>query len=168
MKEDLWDKEKLARVKEYIAADSAKQTPERKARNKMLGVKFDLMDNPDRVIDIINAYSTLEEGWDYGEGSPIKKRIIDLAIHYHCWAKSLGFLTEPHPCADGAISLTFHLEGKDHFLDVRIGNDASIEVQYEIGIGVEYDIVSEEENVVEQQITKLLNQVKANANDTKS
>lgn len=40
-----WDEEKQKRIKAYISTEAAKQSPERKLKNKMLGVKYQSEDH---------------------------------------------------------------------------------------------------------------------------
>ena len=37
---EIWDKAKIKKVREFILAESEKQTPERKARNQLLALQF--------------------------------------------------------------------------------------------------------------------------------
>jgi len=40
-----WDEEKRKRIKAYISTEAAKQSPERKLKNKMFGVKYQSEDH---------------------------------------------------------------------------------------------------------------------------
>jgi len=91
----------------------------------------------DRVIDELNSFSKLKDGWDFGVGSPISKRIIDRAIIAYTYLKDNFFEYECSPLSDNSIQITFSL--LDNFVDVIITDD-SYTLTQEKGFGNNYEI----------------------------
>ena len=64
---DIWSEEKMSKLKEYILAKSKKQSPERKLKNELLAIKFqmqdylerDKVDREMRVLDFVRLYLKL-------------------------------------------------------------------------------------------------------------
>ena len=89
----------------------------------------------------IHSFANLSEGWNYGQGEPAKCETIEKAILINSIGTRLGLNSEANPLTDGSISLTFYIEGEDHFIDIIIKNhEPSFAYKYEIGKGIEYKI----------------------------
>lgn len=62
--EDIFNPEKLKYIQDYIAKEAAKQTPEQKLRNKMLGIQFrmedyvigDRDDQEMQILDVVKLF----------------------------------------------------------------------------------------------------------------
>ena len=66
-KEDIWNDAKIAKVKDYILAESKKQSPQRRLRNEFLSIKYlmedyiakDEIDQEMQIIDFVRLYLKL-------------------------------------------------------------------------------------------------------------
>ena len=96
----------------------------------------------DDVAELIESYSLKEEGWDFSEGRPSPKAVIDKAKQIYRYARDYALKAEVYPGVEGGITLVFY--GKEeHSLEICINNDTSIDISYEIGYGSEYEYFEE-------------------------
>ena len=66
-KDKIWNKEKLSKLKDYILSASKKQSPERKLKNEMLAIKYQMQDYIEkdrieqemRILDFVRLYQRL-------------------------------------------------------------------------------------------------------------
>ena len=77
----------------------------------------------------ILSFGSLPEGWNYGNGIPPQKRIIDMAINLNTFALLLGFQTDAFPGTDGEIQISCY--NKDDCLEFIIENSEKISFVFE-------------------------------------
>ncbi|MBF0497658.1 MAG: hypothetical protein HQK57_03225 [Deltaproteobacteria bacterium] len=95
----------------------------------------------DSTEEAIKSLCKLPVGWDYGEGIPPTEATIKLAIDIYRMGKEYNLHAEVHPIGEGEIEISFSRRLGDHFVDVLICNDGTYQVDYEIGIGEQYEQV---------------------------
>jgi hypothetical protein len=101
--------------------------------------------SPDPVEEYIRSFSGLPEGWNFGEGRSPSGEIIDKAIQIYRLGKSFGLTGNAFPVGDGEIEIS--LSYQDHFIDILITGQETLEYTYEIGIGDEYNEIEHIENI---------------------
>lgn len=110
------------------------------------------------VINKIESFANLGEGWNYGKGKAPSNDMIAFALQVHNWGKSIGFGTDANPDPSGSIILTFFIN--DDFIFVTIKENDLFDLVHEKGIGVEYEIFKHKEDVDLDYISKYLNTTK--------
>jgi hypothetical protein len=100
---------------------------------------------PDPIEEYIHSFALLPEGWNFGEGNAAGIELITKAIEIYRFGKSLGFIGNAFPVGDGEIEISFSY--KEHFIDVYLTNQNTLEYTYEIGIGDNYQEVEYSENI---------------------
>lgn len=109
----------------------------------------------DKVIKkIISLENELFYGWDYGEGFAPSGPVINKAIWIYNSMKYLGLNVDVSPKTNGGLTLIFYID--DHFADIIINADLTIDVRTEVGIGADYEIGIEEHNIQTQRIQEVL------------
>jgi hypothetical protein len=109
---------------------------------------------PDPIEEYIRSFALLPEGWNFGEGRPADMELITKGIEIYRFGKSLGFTGNAFPMDDGEIEISFSY--KEHFIDVYLTNQGTIEYTYEIGIGEDYQEVEYIENISEAELKNKL------------
>lgn len=104
----------------------------------------------DPVEEYIRSFSELQEGWNFGEGIAPSDEVIDKALQIYRLGKSFLLIGNAFPVGDGEIEISF--SHKDHFIDILITGQNTLEYSYEIGIGDEY---SEIEQIHDVSLEKL-------------
>lgn len=117
---------------------------------------------PDRVIEKIQSFSDLEIGWDYGKGIAPDLLVIEYAIYLYNKFKKIGFNVDVTPITQGGITLIFYMG--DNFIDIRIKGNQQIDLRKEVGIGVDYEVINEEEHVTIDRIEEMLNETYSQCN----
>ncbi len=102
----------------------------------------------------IDSLSKLPYGWDFGSGETIGLLVVDKALEVYEQTNLMGFKIQSFPRSDGGITLSYAL--KDNFLDVIINPNLTLDLVQEKGIGANYEIVSEEDNVSITDLKKVL------------
>lgn len=106
----------------------------------------------------IESLQDLPEGWDYGQGVPSSKSVARKAKQIFSLAKLRGFKSEALPTTGGGIIMV--LSKGDFFLDVVVNPDLSLDVRIEKGIGSEFEVLFEDEDVSKADVLNLLNDTK--------
>jgi hypothetical protein len=101
--------------------------------------------SPDPVEEYIRSFSEFPDGWNFGEGKAPSGEVINKAIKVYRLGKSFGLMGNAFPLGDGEIEISFSYE--DHFIDILITGQNTLEYTYEIGIGDEYDETEHIENL---------------------
>jgi hypothetical protein len=70
----------------------------------------------DSTDNTIRSFAFLPLGWDYGNGGPIQKNIIDAAIEWNGFLGTQGFKTDAFPGGGGEIVISASFG--DHYLEV--------------------------------------------------
>jgi len=111
----------------------------------------------DKTIEKIESFRELLEGWDYGIGKPASENLVEFAIELYQGFKNHGLQADATPRTDGGITLIFY-KG-DHFIDVIINIDYTLSLRKEVGIGADYSVEFEEENVSIKRINNILTEI---------
>lgn len=78
----------------------------------------------------ILSFENLKAGWNYGEGGPISKSVIDTALAIYWHLQVLDFEeTDAFPGIDGEIMVTAYRG--NHYIESIVEIDGSISLQYE-------------------------------------
>lgn len=102
------------------------------------------------TVDTIKGYSFFKPGWDFGEGKSFSHEVIEKAIGLVERGEAYGFLTEAFPEAVGAITVSF-VNGS-YCLDISVNFDLTFDVQYEFGVGDEYRVLTQVDNIQESEL----------------
>lgn len=109
----------------------------------------------DEIIDkIISLKHDLFDGWDYGEGVAPSKEVIIKSILIYEKTKNFGFNIDVVPKTNGGLILIFCI--KDHFVDIAVNPDLTLDLRTEVVIGANYDIGIEVENLNIKRILEVL------------
>ncbi len=107
------------------------------------------------IINKIDEFSNLPEGWDFGQGiatlSAVALKAKQIVEAVDKIFEDVEYDTTP--MTDGGLILILKMDNE--FIDVTINTDLSLDMRHEKGIGVEYDIIFEMYNVSIDQIIKL-------------
>lgn len=110
--------------------------------------------SPDPVEEYISSFSEFPDGWNFGEGKAPSSEIINKAIKVYRLGKSFGLMGNAFPVGDGEIEISFSYE--DHFTDILITGQNTLEYTYEIGRGDEYHEIEHIGNIsLEEAESKL-------------
>ena len=104
------------------------------------------------TVDTIKGYSSFKGGWDFGEGKPFSREVIEKAISLVEKGEAYGFLIEAFPEVVGAITVSF-VNGS-HCLDISVNSNLTFDIQYEIGIGDEYQVLIQIDDIQESELEK--------------
>jgi hypothetical protein len=88
-----------------------------------------LLATPKNAEQTIKSFADLPKGWDYGEGGPIAKPVIDAALEWNSFLSLQGFRTDAFPGAEGEISVSASVN--DHYLEVIVEDDEKVSVAYD-------------------------------------
>lgn len=106
--------------------------------------------SPDPVEEYIRSFSELPTGWNFGEGRAPSSELINKAIDIYRIGKSFGLMRNAFPVGDGEVEISFSYQ--DHFIDILITAQNTLELTYEIGMGDEYDEIEHIENISSEDV----------------
>lgn len=113
----------------------------------------------DDIIKKIKSFANLENGWDFGQGVVPCDEVIGSAIQLYNLGVIQGFEMSARPETNGGIIIGFSVE--DDFIYVTVNDNSTFDLVYEKGIGANYDIIVDEEDVSLEYITKTLQNIKS-------
>jgi len=113
--------------------------------------------SPDPVEEYIRSFSELPEGWNFGEGRAPSREVINKAIEVYGCGKSFMLTGNAFPLEDGEIEISF--SNQDHFIDILITSQSTLEYTYEIGKGDEYNEIEHIENISFNEIDSKLKEL---------
>jgi hypothetical protein len=93
----------------------------------------------------IKSFGSLEEGWDFGVGSPAPPNVVNSALALYDFGRDSGFEMDAFPGAGGDISVDFYI--KDELVQILINTDLTYELTHEVGIGFNYKEVAYFEDI---------------------
>lgn len=97
----------------------------------------------------ILAFGDLPESWNFGEGSPPSKEVINKALDVYWIGKRFELECQVFP-GDGEIVVSFNKNS--HFMDFCVTRDLKIEFVHEHGIGFTYETIEENNDFSKQDI----------------
>ena len=100
----------------------------------------------------------LEKGWNYGQGDVIDDSIIKQALQVYKFGKDQGFDAEVFPIINGGIEISF-IKG-NNALDITINPDTIMDLTWEQGIGQDYEVLDEKENVDFEDLNYFFNKIR--------
>lgn len=110
-----------------------------------------------KVLNLLNKFLKLPEGWDYGVGVPVTKLSADKAILI--FSSINGFEFDISPMTNGGCVLICYIG--DDFFDIEIDNQGNIiNFTHEKGIGCNYEILFELDYPTIENIVEILNKFK--------
>lgn len=109
------------------------------------------------INDKIASFRELNNGWDYGLGVPTTKETVNIAQSIAQIGKAKNFGIDAFPATDGGIVLNLYIE--EDFIYVTINPNASLDLRHEKGIGEDYDIIEDIENISLEEIIEHLNAI---------
>ncbi len=104
----------------------------------------------------IKEFQKLKAGWDFGEGETISDVIGTASLEIAEMGLMLGLKADARPTTEGSIII--NLFYSDHFLFITVKSDGFFDVTYEKGVGVNYDILDNKENLSSTAIRKYIMQ----------
>lgn len=108
------------------------------------------------IMNELESFKLLDEGWCYGEGGPIEDRVVKSAMQIVVLGHRFGQSVSVFPGTDGSIELRFH--GEVHqTLVVTVETDGIIGASLQIGYGFEYEVAYDEDEVSVETLKTLLN-----------
>ncbi len=113
----------------------------------------------DSIMNELDDFAKLKEGWSYGEGSLIKKSTIDKAKSIYAIGKIYYNSINVFPDTNGSILVVFH--NADISIEVTITEYLQLDIAVEKGIGFDYEVISEEEGISLKELEKILNRYKS-------
>jgi hypothetical protein len=102
----------------------------------------------------IKQLQQLEAGWDFGEGEAISDEVGVTSLEIAEIGLTLGLKADVRPTSEGGIIVSLFY--KDHFLFINVKPDGLFDVTYEKGIGVNYEILDNKENLNTTAVRKYL------------
>ena len=125
---------------------------------KNKGLFIYLNDNTEeKIYSFINKY---KDGWGFGMGEGIKIPIILRALDVYRFGKNMGFAADASPILNGGVNIFFFLNKSEDSLQVSISFDSKIDIEWQRGMGQEYEIITEKENANFLDIRKTLNEIR--------
>lgn len=116
------------------------------------------LDNNDLVLEELNSFADLDEGWSYGEGKPIDSIVINKAKRVYKIGKYFLKTVNVFPGVDGSILVVFHTQ--DHSIEVSVNEDLTLNVVIEKGIGFDFQVIKEKDNIELKSIENILSNYK--------
>lgn len=118
----------------------------------------ELISGSEGVSDFEDKLKSLNKpaGWDYGQGEEITNEVINHACVVFNYIEKPNIKYSVVPNTQGGIKITSKI-GSDNFLDIRINPDLTLDLIHEVGIGVDYEILCEEDGVSIAFIENYLN-----------
>jgi len=111
-----------------------------------------------KIIDKILSFGNLPKGWDFGYGVPASNDTIATAICLARYGTLQGFNINARPETSGGIILSFFID--DDFIDLTIYPNNRYDIRHEKGIGEDYDILFDAENISLDCLFNKLNTIK--------
>lgn len=102
----------------------------------------------------IEDLQKLGAGWDFGEGEAISDEVGAASIEIAEMGLTLGLKAGVRPLTEGGIVVTLFYS--DHFLFTTVKPDGNFDVSYEKGIGVNYDVLDNKENLTLTAVRKYI------------
>lgn len=107
-----------------------------------------------KVVDKIKGFSHLPNGWDFGHGESPSADVITQAIAIYQSGLLLGFKGDARPETKGGVIL--NLFTGDDFVYITINSNGQFDIRHEKGIGADYEILDDRQNVSLNRIYKTL------------
>lgn len=101
----------------------------------------------------IRELRSLSRGWDHGSGIAIKEPVLDALARLLIAGQHLA--PQVFPADDGGAAISFSL-GDEDFLEVEVNADGTFCASLERGIGPEYDVIWEKENLDEAAALRMI------------
>lgn len=102
------------------------------------------------IVKRLQELADLPDGWDSGEGIPVKPVVIrtakGLCVNTIGWACHVKMF----PCADGTLNLSFFRE--DVFVEVEIDGDGTFDIYKEKGRGDDCELLKHIPNATVEQL----------------
>jgi len=111
----------------------------------------------DVEIERMKSFSDLGSGWDFGDGEAPSQYVIERAIQTYLCGLNLGYNASVRPETSGGIVIGFFI--KDNFVDVTVKENSLFDIRYEKGIGANYNILDDQENITMEEVSLILKSV---------
>ncbi len=108
----------------------------------------------DSVEKKIESFGQLEVGWDFGAGKPSSAAVIYAAKHLYQLGRNLGLRAGAFPGVAGDINVAFY--ATDHTVEIKVNTDLSLDLTYEVGLGIDYDEVAHKERITLSEVLNFL------------
>ncbi len=117
----------------------------------------------------IKSFKCLKFGWHFGEGVPASDEVVDATINLFTQLGlrlnfEVGLVVNALPEINGGVILSYGL-GED-FVELLVHSDLSVDLVQERGLGVNYDVIEEEENLDINNIALILSYLKKICNSS--
>jgi hypothetical protein len=111
----------------------------------------------DLIEQKIRSFMSLPVGWNFGESTPPKWEIVDLAIQIYKIGNSFGLSCEVFPVADGQIEVSLYRN--DQFMDILVKENGELELTHEAGIGSKFRRIDHFEMITIDGVKKQLSEL---------
>jgi len=109
------------------------------------------------TIEKIRTFQLLCDGWHYGEGVPTTDFSAEVGISILEETEAEGLKAEVFPELNGGLLISLNRPQTDDFLDILVSQKKdSFDVTREKGIGTEYVILWELENINREELTLII------------
>jgi|AntRauTorcE11897_2_1112592.scaffolds.fasta_scaffold23325_1 hypothetical protein len=107
------------------------------------------------VLNKLNGFADLNEGWSFGEGRPIKLDVIEKAKKLFKIGNFFVPDADVFAGTDGCVLVVFYVNNIS--LEFTVNEDLSVDASIEEGIGFNFDVTSESENITLREAEHILN-----------
>jgi hypothetical protein len=108
----------------------------------------------DEVIQEIESFLELQEGWNFGRGKVPSIFIINSAKEVYSFCRSRGWDCEAYLNEDGTVSILAILG--IHSLDIKVSESDYVLLRYEIGRGSNYKVIYDHEQKSYKDLSAVL------------
>lgn len=113
----------------------------------------------DEILEQLDSYENLKEGWDFGEGMPMSQLTISNAKYIYDICYKKGFNVEPHANTEGDITLIAYLD--DYFLEIDVNESKSLLLRYAQGKGDNYTLIWKNRKNSFSELEDVLSEIKS-------
>ncbi len=107
-----------------------------------------------KVIEKIDSFGSLPDGWDFGAGGPAPRVVRERAIKLYRWGALFGLRANAFPGSEGEVYVAFY-RGVDT-VEVCVNLDLSCTITLERGIGVDFEELDYREGLSHEETTNYL------------
>jgi len=92
----------------------------------------------DKTIEKLESFKKLTKGWNFGDGLPIDRSVINHAKKLNEGLRNEGFKTDAFPGVDGTVTLDCYMD--DVTYEFAIEKDLSINLEIELESSIKVSV----------------------------
>ena len=100
----------------------------------------------DKILNKLQIFKNLAEGWHFGEGVPILDKATEVVRNLHHRFKIFNFTKDVFPGCDGSLALVFYFDD-EICIEVSVKPEGEIDLYVEKGKGYPYKILESFEDI---------------------